>query len=114
MGSVCVAARGVSLRSVLATVAVARAGVGSEVHSLWAKLRSRPQLCSFEDKQTEVNPYHGVSKGILACGGKGTLLKGRREQSVVRIRKKEVSEGCGQKYTRRAEIVRRDSAERRR
>ena len=59
----------------LATVTVDREGVGPEVHSLWAKLRSRPQLCSLEDKQTEVNPYHRVSKGILACGGKATLLK---------------------------------------
>ena len=83
----------------LATVAVDRGGVGSEVQSLWAKLRSRPQLCSLEDKQTELNPHHGVLKGILARGGKGTLLKGRRNQSVVRIRKKEISEGFGQNYT---------------
>ena len=52
-----------------------------------------------ENKETELNPHHGVLKGILARGGKGTLLKGRRNQSVVRIRKKEISEGFGQNYT---------------
>lgn len=101
------AARGVALRSVLATVAVAREGVGSEVHSLWAELRSRPQLCSFEDKQTDVNPYHGVSKGMLACGGKGTLLKGRKGQSSDSEKKK--FQKAVARNIHRAEIVRRDS-----
>ena len=111
MGSVHVSCQRDGSEKCLATVTVDREGVGPEGHSLWAKLRSRPQLCSLEDKQTEVNPYHRVSKGILACGGKATLLKA--EENSHQNQKKTFQKALA-RNTHRAEAIRRDSAERRR
>ena len=113
MGCVRVSCQRGGSEKCLATVTVDREGVGPEVRSLWAKLGSRPQLCSLEDKQTEVNPYHGMSKGILACGGKATLLKAEENSQSSESEKKKFQKALA-RNTHRAEVIRRDSAERRR
>ena len=102
MGSVRVSCQRGGSEKCLATVTVDREGVGPEVRSLWAKLGSRPQLCSLEDKQTEVNPYHGMSKGILACGGKATLLKAEENSQSSESEKKKFQKALA-RNTHRAE-----------